>query len=108
MTKEDLKGFMSRGVESAKQALGKASKAASKFGDESILKIEIQQFKSQIKKDKTELGELAYKVFAEDGAESLAKADENVAKLLDDIKKAQEEIKTREEKLENGKLKTEN
>ncbi len=103
MTKEDLKGFFDKGVLATKQALGKASKAASKFGDESILKIEIQQLKSQIKKDKTELGELAYKAFAEDGAESLAKTDEAVTKLLESIKKAQEDIKEREEKLENNK-----
>ncbi len=99
MTKEDLKGFFDKGVLATKQALGKASKAASKFSDESILKIEIQQLKSQIKKDKTELGELAYKAFAEDGAESLAKTDEAVTKLLESIKKAQEDIKEREEKL---------
>ena len=99
MTKDDLKGFFDKGVMATKQALGKASKAASKFGDESILKIEIQQLKGQIKKDKAELGELAYKAFVEDGAESLAKADENVAKILETIKKAEEDIKEREEKL---------
>lgn len=99
MTKEDLKGYFDKGVESAKQALGKASKAASKFGDESVLKIEIQQFKAQIKKDKAALGELAYKAFLEDNAESLSASDENVVKLVESIKKSQEEIQTREEKL---------
>lgn len=99
MTKEDLKGFVNKGVESAKQALGKASKAASKFGDESVLKIEIQQFKGQIKKDKAELGEIACKTFLEEGAESLAASNENVTKLIESIKKAQEEIASREEKL---------
>ena len=103
MTKEDLKGYFDKGVEATKQALGKASKAASKFGDESILKIEIQQFKSQIKKDKASLGELAYKAFLENNAESLLSSDENVAKLIESIKKAQEEIKTREEKLAESK-----
>ena len=108
MTKDDLKGFFDKGVMATKQALGKASKAASKFGDESILKIEIQQLKSQIKKDKAELGELACKAFLDDGADSLLAADEAVTKLLDSIKKAQGDIKEREEKLENGKMKTEN
>lgn len=101
MTKEDLKGYFDKGVESAKQAFDKAGKAASKFGDESILKIEIQQFKSQIKKDKASLGELACKAFVEEGAESLLATDEAVAKLIESIKKSQEEIKDREEKLKN-------
>jgi len=110
MTKDDLKGIFDKGVVALKQAidkggaaskeaLDKAGKAASKFGDESILKIEIQQYKSQIKKDKVALGELAFKAFLEDGAESLLASDENVVKLLESIKKAQEEIKTREDKL---------
>ena len=103
MTKEDLKGYFDKGVEATKQALGKASKAASKFGDESILKIEIQQFKSQIKKDKASLGELAYKAFLENNAESLLSSDENVAKLIENIRKSQNEIKTREEKLAESK-----
>ena len=99
MTKDDLKGYFDKGVEATKQALGKASKAASKFGDENILKIEIQQFKSQIKKDKAALGDLAYKAFIEDKADSLLAGDENVVKLVESIKKSQEEIKEREEKL---------
>ena len=99
MTKDDLKGFFDKGVLATKQALGKASKAASKFGDESILKIEIQQLKSQIKKDKAELGELAYKTFVTDGTDSLQASDEAVTKLLESIKKAEEDIKEREEKL---------
>ena len=99
MTKDEIKEYVNKGVAVSRQALDRAGKAVSKFGDESILKIEIQQLKSQIKKDKAELGELAYKAFAENGADSLLASDENVVKLLEDIKKAQEDIKTREEKL---------
>ena len=110
MTKEDLKEYVNKGVQASKEAFDKASKASkeafdkagkavSKFGDESILKIEIQQFKSQIKKNKAELGELAYKAFIEEGADSLQKETETVASLIESIKKAQEEIKSREEKL---------
>ena len=110
MTKEDLKEYVNKGVQASKEAFDKASKASkeafdkagkavSKFGDESILKIEIQQFKSQIKKNKAELGELAYKAFIEEGAESLLASDEVVVALVESIKKAQEEIQTRESKL---------
>ena len=110
MTKDELKGIFDKGVvvlkqaidkggAASKEALDKAGKAASKFGDESILKIEIQQYKSQIKKDKALLGDLTCEAFLEDGAESLLATDENVVKLLESIKSAQEEIKTREEKL---------
>ena len=100
MTKEDLKGYFDKGVEGLlKNALDKSGKAVSKFGDESVLKIEIQQFKAQIKKDKAALGERAYKAFIEEGAESLLASDEAVVVLVESIKKAQEEIQTRESKL---------
>ncbi len=116
MTKDELKGYFDKGMVALKQALDKggaaskealdkAGKAATKFGDESILKIEIQQFKSQIKKDKSALGELAFKAFLEDGAESLAASDENVAKILESIKKAEDDIKSREEKLQESAVK---
>ena len=103
MTKNDFKGFFDKGVEGLKTALDKSGKAVSKFGDESVLKIEIQQLKSQIKKDKAALGESAYKAFIEDAAESLSASDENIAKLIESIKKTQEEIKIREEKLKAEK-----
>ncbi|MCR4821926.1 MAG: hypothetical protein K5873_03525 [Treponema sp.] len=99
MTKDDLKEYFNKGVAASKDALDKAGKAVSKFGDESIIKIEIQQLKSQIKKDKASLGELAYKAFLVNGAESLLSSDEEVVKILDGIKKAEADIKEREEKL---------
>lgn len=99
MTKEELKEYVSKGVAASKEALDKAGKAVSKFGDESILKIEIQQFKSQIKKDKNSLGELAFKAFVEQNSDSLSASDEEVVKIVESIKKAQGEIKEREEKL---------
>lgn len=102
MTKEDLKEYVNKGVAASKIALDKAGKAVSKFGDESVLKIEIQQLKSQIKKEKAELGELAFKTFMEQGAQSLPINDENVARILENIRKAQNDIAEREEKLEQG------
>lgn len=99
MTKEDLKGYFDKGVEGLKSVIDKSGKAASKFGDESILRIEIQQLKSQIKKDMLALGELASKAFIDDGADSLLASDERVLNILESIKKARDEISLREEKL---------
>ncbi|MBQ0050536.1 MAG: hypothetical protein KBT11_00560 [Treponema sp.] len=110
MTKDELKGFFDKGVEASKKALkkgaaaskvafDKAGKAVSKFGDESILKIEIQQLKSEIKKNKVELGEYTYAMFAEQNVESISKQEPKVSELLEKIQSAQEEIAKREEAL---------
>ena len=104
--KEDLnkgKEYLNKGLAVSREALTEAGKAVSKFKDESALKIEIQQLKSQIKKDKAALGERACKAFIEEGAEALPADDEEVVKLLEDIRKAQSDIQEREDKLSGGK-----
>ena len=99
MTKEELKGYFDKSVEGLKSVIDKSGKAASKFGDESILKIEIQQLKSQIKKDTMALGELASKVFIDDNGDSLLASDERVLNILESIRNSRQEISVREEKL---------
>jgi len=99
MTKDDLKEYVNKGLNASKDALNKAGKAVSKFGDESILKLEISQLKSQIKKDKAALGDLAYDAFITEEKSSLEASDEKVAALMESIKKAQKEIEGKEEQL---------
>lgn len=87
----------------SKEALGKAQKAAVKFGDESRLKIQIAQLNSKNEKLKADIGFVAYKVFADEGKTSLEVSHEEVAKILADIKKNQEEIAKLEEELEKSR-----
>lgn len=87
----------------SKEALGKAQKAAVKFGDESRLKIQIAQINSKNEKLKADIGFVAYKVFADEGKTSLEVSHEEVAKILADIKKNQEEIAKLEEELEKSR-----
>lgn len=114
MTKEELKGFVGKGLEASKNALkkgaeasktalGKAGKAAVKFGDESVLRIEIKQLESQIKKDTLELGNAALKAFIEDAKETVSKDDDEIRVILDRIRQAQSEISEREDELKINK-----
>lgn len=100
MTKDDLKEYVNKGVAASKDALAKAGKAVSKFSDESIVRLEISQFKSQIKKDKSALGEIAYKAFVEDGKASVESSDESVARIVESIKNSMAEIEKRKGMLE--------
>ena len=114
MTKEELKTYLDRGIEKSKElfkkgsevsrdALDKAGKAAQKFGDESVLKIEIKQLESQIKKDKASIGEYVYKSFSEEKKDSVTKDDDELKFLLEKIQQAEEEIKAKKEQLEQSK-----
>lgn len=101
MTKEELKSYVDKGLSASKDALDKAGKAVSKFGDESILKIEIQQLKSQIKKETSALGEYVLNAFETESKESVAASEEKVIEILNKIKGARKEIEEREEKLKS-------
>lgn len=115
MTKEEMKDYVGKGLEASKNALkkgaeasksmlDKAGKAAVKFGDESVLRIEIKQLESQIKKDTALLGNAVSKAFLEDSKDSVSKEDEEIRLILDRIRQAKSEIaeKEGELKIQNG------
>lgn len=114
MTKEEMKDYVGKGLEASKNALkkgaeasknalDKAGKAAVKFGDESVLRIEIKQLESQIKKDTAELGKAVSKAFLEDSKDSVSKEDEEIRAVLDRIQKAKSEISEKEGELKINK-----
>lgn len=114
MTKDEIKGYVDKGLEASKNALkkgaevsksalDKAGKAAVKFGDESVLRIEIKQLESEIKKSTLELGKTAAKAFLEDSKASISSDDDEIRVILDRIRQAKTEISEREGELKLGK-----
>lgn len=96
--KENLQKYVEKGVEASKEAFSKAGAAVSKFGDESITRIEKHQYENQLKEEYESLGEyIAEKLSNEQ--ESFDLTDDAVKEKLEKIKKIQSEIKTREESL---------
>lgn len=114
MTKEEIKNYVGKGLEASKKVLKKgaetsknaldaAGKAAVKFGDESVLKIEIKQLENQIKKDTAELGKTALKFFLDDEKESISASDDEIRIILDRIRQAKSEIAEKEGELKLNK-----
>lgn len=114
MTKDEIKGYVDKGLEASKNALkkgaevsksalDKAGKAAVKFGDESVLRIEIKQLESEIKKDTAELGKVVGKAFLDEQKDSVSKDDEEIRVILDRITQAKTEISEKEGELKLGK-----
>ena len=96
--KENLQKYVEKGVEASKEAFSKAGAAVSKFGDESITRIEKHQYENQLKEEYESLGEyIAEKLSCEQNVLDLA--DEVLKEKLDKIKKIQSEIKAREDSL---------
>lgn len=110
MTKDELKDLVDKGLvasknalkkgaEVSKSALDKAGKAAVKFGDESVLRIEIKQLEAQIKKDTAELGTLAVKLFLDENRDTVSKDEDDVSAVLNRILQARRDISEREGEL---------
>ena len=96
--KENLQKYVEKGVEASKEAFSKAGAAVSKFGDDSIIRIEKHQYENQLKEEYQSLGEyVAEKLSCEQNV--LDFADEVLQEKLDKIKKIQSEIKAREDSL---------
>ena len=49
--KENLQNYLKKGVQASKEAFSKAETAVTKFGDESVLKIEKKQFEAKLRKE---------------------------------------------------------
>ena len=61
--KENLQNYLKKGVQASMEAFSKAETAVTKFGDESVLKIEKKQFEAKLRKEIASLGQSALDAF---------------------------------------------
>ena len=61
--KENLQNYLKKGVQASKEAFSKAETAVTKFGDESVLKIEKKQFEAKLRKEIASLGQSTLDAF---------------------------------------------
>ena len=89
-----MEEVVNQGLESSREAIGKAKEKARDLGEKGLLRYEISQIERQAEKKFSQLGAAAYeKLVVKDQA---TVSREAVAELLDDI----QELKNRLEKLE--------
>ncbi|MCR5172137.1 MAG: hypothetical protein K6B73_04665 [Treponema sp.] len=93
---DDIKHYVELGVNASKDALSRAGDAVTKFGDESVIRLEKKQFESKLRNEVLEIGYSVLKAFEEDNKETLTKDDEEIAVKIQNIKKYREEIAKRE------------
>ena len=93
---DDIKHYVELGLNASKDALSRAGDAVTKFGDESVTRIEKKQFESKLRNEVLEIGYSVLKAFEEDNKDSLSKNDEEIASRIQNIKKIREEIDRRE------------
>ena len=116
MTKDEIKEYFGKGIlaskkalkkgaEVSKNAIDKAGKAAAKFGDESVLKIEIHQLENDLKKEKSLLGEFFFKSFVLESKESISRNDDDISEILNRIEKIRNEISGLEDELKQSEEK---
>lgn len=95
--KENLQNYLKKGVQASKEAFSKAENAVTKFGDESVLKIEKKQFQAKLGKEIASLGQDALDSF-EKNIQILSDKEPFLSRL-NTIKNLKAEIQQREELL---------
>ncbi|WP_178841371.1 hypothetical protein [uncultured Treponema sp.] len=101
--KENFQKYLEKGVQVSKKAWTKAESAVTKFGDESVLKIEKTQLQSKLKKEITALGQEVLDAFSEKN--TISSEEEPFAARLTEIKRLKSEIQHRDELLNAAKTK---
>lgn len=96
---DDVKKYVDKGIEVSKEALSKAGSAVTKFGDQSVKKVEKLQLESKLKQQLNALGEAVYTAFTTDGAEMVSV--QTLQPLVAAITTTKHEIAAREEALKN-------
>ena len=93
-TKAKVKGVVDKVFEASKEALGKAGSAVQKFSDKSVTKIEIRQFESKLKTQKTLLGDVVEKAL-ENNQTQLDLNTEEITAIANEIARIKKEINNR-------------
>ncbi len=101
--KEEIQKYLEIGIQASKEAVSKAGVAVSKFGDESVLRVEKFQFQNLLKQEISSLGLDVLKAFEDDSKDCIKAGDEEIKAHIEKIKSLKAEIAKREEQ-----LKTEN
>ena len=92
--KAKVKGVVDKVFEVSKEAIGKAGNAVQKFSDTSVIKIEIRQFESKLKTQKTLLGDVVEKAL-ENNQTQLDLNTEEITAIANEIARIKKEINNR-------------
>lgn len=93
--KEKFQEYSEKFVENSKQGLKKAGKAISKFGDDSITRIEKHQYENQLKEEFQALGELLFN-FVNENPQKYDLAETPLQEKIAKITEIKNEIKAKE------------
>ena len=103
--KEEVEDVVEKGIEYSKFSLQKAYQAVSRFGDESVFRIEIKRLEKKLEVLKGELGQVVYSKFDDKKRKTINRSDPEISLLLAAIDDTRQEIESRRQELISEKNK---
>ena len=100
-----MKELLDQGVAASKELAVKAGAKAQDLGERGVLMLEIRQLESQAQKLIGRLGTETYRLFTEQGEETLSKETASIKALLSDIAALRESIERKDAELQARKAK---
>jgi hypothetical protein len=96
-----MKDLLDQGAQASKEFLSKAGAKAQDLGERGVITLEIKQMEGQGRKLLERLGNHAYRILAEEGAETVAASDPAVKEILSELGALKGSIEKREADLES-------
>jgi hypothetical protein len=104
---DKLKDCFDRGVEISRKALEKADNAVQQFGEQSVLRLDINSLRSKKEKQFAKLGEFVYADFTEKNMTQVNREDNDIVSAMVEVEDIEKEIEKREKKLKKLEEKSE-
>ena len=102
---ERMRELLDQGVAVSKEFAAKAGAKAQDLGERSVLMLEIRQLEGQAQKLIGRLGAEAYRIFVEEGEQTLSAENAPIKALLSDITAIRKSIEGKESELKLRKSK---
>lgn len=97
---ERFRTTIDKGVESSRDALGKAQERARGLGEKGVLRFEIMQLESRAEKITTKLGARTFEVLVKEEQNTVSKKTPGVRELIEELAEIETRVKEKEEALE--------
>lgn len=97
--KVDLQKFIDKAAEISRQTITKTSDAVTRFGDESVVRIEKLQMENQIKQEIAALGQKVFDTFEQGHDQTLSLENKEIKEIFDKIVYLKNEVADRAESL---------
>ncbi len=94
-----MKEIVDKGIETAKDGLGKAAEKAKELGDKGVLRFEIMQLEKQGERKLIQLGTMVFDLLVKQEKSSVSKSTQGIKEIIEELVQVEKKIDEKEDAL---------